>query len=72
VNPRPVQRRSQQGDSFRAYIDTLGYFDWLMRSAFRDESDVCCFPRSESNREDVSEDEENDWYISLSGIWIWM
>jgi CBS domain-containing protein len=27
VNPRPVQRRSQQGDSFRAYIDTLGYFD---------------------------------------------
>lgn len=26
-NSRPVVRRSQMGDSFRAYIDNLGYFD---------------------------------------------
>jgi CBS domain-containing protein len=27
MNMRPGMRRSQMGDSFRAYIDTLGYFD---------------------------------------------
>jgi CBS domain-containing protein len=27
TNERPIMRRSQMGDSFRAYIDNLGYFD---------------------------------------------
>jgi hypothetical protein len=26
-NVRPITRRSQMGDSFRGYVDTLGYFD---------------------------------------------